>query len=418
MALLDSAETGRGLSEIAVYRETSPFDEAHESGADSPAITASPDHDAADDTFDYAEGDAEENSFEENDHPERGTGEDAGEYGFDDEDSRREHGDEETAELEDDFEPNSVGAADGAVLETANPAENPTETVDKLDVEPSDQKPEEDLLDFSEEELDLAPTKQGKSSFRFSPPHLFVCTGEPECQCDDCFEVELERLDASWHLSCSGNAALPASSARTTGLGLHVPREDEDKPSPISSSWSSLSSPLCYRPKTAEPDANDHFQDHPSQSPSQDRNTGLEGHDSDNEAGSGTAANHIPLSTSLNGTADAPNSDNTSATATLNGDDHDEIDYSDDEDADVDAKTDAKDEASHPENVHTSATLDVANDEEITWESENEEAEDENASPASNKGTVQVSPSHGKRAHSEVDDIDGSGEQSGMSASK
>ena len=70
MALLDSAKAGRGLSEIAVYRDSTSFDEAHYSTPDSPALSDTFDNEAVDVTngHDDTEADAEvhieENGFD------------------------------------------------------------------------------------------------------------------------------------------------------------------------------------------------------------------------------------------------------------------------------------------------------------------------------------------------------------------
>ncbi|KAI5859346.1 hypothetical protein GGS23DRAFT_323519 [Durotheca rogersii] len=98
---------------------------------------------------------------------------------------------------------------------------------------------------------------------------------------------------------------------------------------------------------------------------------------------------------------DALHSDNTSATVTLNGDDQDEIDYSDEDD---DAVTGGG-EAPSTEGLGTSASLHVPIDDEITWESDNEDPKNE--PPTAAKGTVQVSPTSGKRTRSDSDLLDG-----------
>lgn len=82
-------------------------------------------------------------------------------------------------------------------------------------------------------------------------------------------------------------------------------------------------------------------------------------------------------------------SHNTSATATLNGDENDEIDYSDGE-----AEADAK-----PRETMTSATLQEQADGDFIWESEDEDTREETVVTPP-KQSAQVSPTTGKRARS------------------
>lgn len=89
--------------------------------------------------------------------------------------------------------------------------------------------------------------------------------------------------------------------------------------------------------------------------------------------------------------ADA-SSHNTSATATLNGDENDEIDYSDGE-AEIDAK---------PRETITSATLQEQADGDFIWESEDEDPPQETVVTPP-KQSAQVSPTTGKRARSGSD---------------
>ncbi|KAI0147256.1 hypothetical protein GGR57DRAFT_505995 [Xylariaceae sp. FL1272] len=109
-----------------------------------------------------------------------------------------------------------------------------------------------------------------------------------------------------------------------------------------------------------------------------------------------------PLTTPKPRAADLPNSENTSVTATLNGDDADEIDYSDGED---EVDHDVVAENKEPEKPLEGAdALEVPLDDEITWESENEEAKS-TLNVASPKRTGQVSPVSGKRTRSDSDNL-------------
>lgn len=111
----------------------------------------------------------------------------------------------------------------------------------------------------------------------------------------------------------------------------------------------------------------------------------------------------IPTS---NGPAEEAASRSTSATVTVNGDDKDEIDYSDDEDVDtggggvnVDTVAPTEPPKSQPKSPAKSK---LPVDDEITWESENDDT------PATSKESVQVSPAAiGKRSRSDYDTADG-----------
>lgn len=101
--------------------------------------------------------------------------------------------------------------------------------------------------------------------------------------------------------------------------------------------------------------------------------------------------------------ADATASAGTSATLTANGDDADEIGYSDDEDEDTIVSPTT---VSVPLTTTTTSVVLEAPppDDEITWESDHEDVVEEN-----NFSTVQVSPVAGKRTRSDsIDAVDAS----------
>lgn len=412
MALFDSAKSGRGLSEIAVYRETTPFDEAHGSGADSPALSASLDDEAADTTtHEYDEHDEADPEKKDTDGEDTHTR---------DNHIQENRAADETARLGDDFESNSIGAVDVPELESTKTTENSTENSAREDQEATSQIPEDDLLDFLDEELDLSSSKQGKHPLPPSSLLWFPCNGTGECQCEDCFQAGLERLEASWRLDSVPNTGISASSAQTDlakSFEVLTPGKGAGHyPTPGSSGYNPTTLPNYRLFKNSEVCADNYsYQDRAVDVTSKTQHASPDEDPNDyNEAGIRPAGGHTPPATSLNGPTDAPNSDNTSVTATLNGD-QDEIDYSDDDDDDDDVAgiEDAGDEAA-AEEAPIPVVLKVSTDEEITWESENEEGNDETPASAS-KGTVQVSSPHGKRARTESDDEDGEGEHIGMS---
>jgi hypothetical protein len=119
-----------------------------------------------------------------------------------------------------------------------------------------------------------------------------------------------------------------------------------------------------------------------------------------NDDGEGHAHQRTP---SLDDGIEPPPSDHTSATATLNGDGKDVIDYSEDDDDGVEKSVGLTAEQTATSKEDQPATLKVPVEDEITWESENEDASPEILTTAS-QSAVQVSPATGKRARSEMND--------------
>ncbi|KAI1340469.1 hypothetical protein F5Y15DRAFT_40729 [Xylariaceae sp. FL0016] len=323
VALMDSANTGRGLSEVAVYRESTPFGDDHASEVGSHGLHAlsddekhGSDSDSGDNDGIIVEGDGiidpgtgpgtHTDEYDGADHegeeaPDNMLGE-AEEHDYDDAGvSDDEPADDlgSNAELDEDNglvlpsaeALNKATLADSVVSGTGQPYEDAVDGI----VEHS----AEDLIDFSEDELDV------------SPP-------QPKDR------PNLESTDGN-----TANDSGPAS------VGEYANQSLQSKP-------------------TAQ-------------------------------------------------ALDAPNSDNTSATATLNGDDHDEIDYSDDEDDDNN-NNDAVDESSKPSSstavprppVITPAAQRVPIEDEITWESENDESRNQKTG-SSSKEPIQVSSVLGRR---------------------
>ncbi|RYP48822.1 hypothetical protein DL768_005330 [Monosporascus sp. mg162] len=399
VALIDSASSGRGLSEIAVYRDTTPFEEALASEPGSPAFSTSADEEAAEETYEHAEvhpevhdeahdeayGEAHEEAHKEvqdEAHAETHVEED----GFGESDPTDSRDLNEAAGLVNEHEPNSVAGEEVAALETTRTTENSVGHSAEADGGAVGQNAEGELIDFSDEELDLSPSKQ-----------------------------ELERLDASWRLNGAASAGAAASSAETNPVknARLLPQDARAKngstPNHGGYNLVLLPQPLSSDDPKFDTDSHRH-QDHPSKtSPTTEAEVDVVNTEEDSarltESGTEVASSHNHPAASSNQPTDAPDSGDTSATNTLNGDDQDEIDYSDDENETANASGTA-----NAEKARAMATLKVPLDEEITWESENEEVKNETASSAS-KGTVQVSSPHGKRTWSETDDVDGEGEQ-------
>lgn len=109
---------------------------------------------------------------------------------------------------------------------------------------------------------------------------------------------------------------------------------------------------------------------------------------------------------------DIPNSENTSVTVTLDGEDNDEIDYSSDEE-DKSNHDEANGSNTQKPSSATATELDVFADDEITWESDDEDEDvKKNASKDGlTTDTVQVSPVSGKRTRSDSDALDDVGDK-------
>ncbi|KAI1468266.1 uncharacterized protein F4812DRAFT_470889 [Daldinia caldariorum] len=400
-ALQDSADAGRGLSEIAIYREDTPIDgeKAGDFDGHSPYALLSGEEDeaydyeesspAADEADRYDAGEAENND-ESNSPLAHGsvvgttTEDPAGEDDAVDEASEAEEADEFNG-----AENPEAKKADEAGETGGNPNDNADVNADGTTAD--------GLIDFSDDELDLSSTKQGNShTSPFNPSLSTRCTGTRTCICDDCFTDEIRKMEASWRHLDSMRAA---SSDRTVQTEQHFDFQiDQDN---MDFQTNSRTTQHFFIPEFR---SFKNLQRVTNMKLLQDQQLNGFRHDDTNETVNelnafATAERNDPDQhpSPTNGTVDAPNSDITSATATLNGDDKDEIDYSDDDGEDVAAGNDVT--LNHSINV--SATLKVPVDDEITWESEDEDAQDE--STAVPKVTVQVSPISGKRNRSDSD---------------
>ncbi|KAI1384526.1 uncharacterized protein F4822DRAFT_433070 [Hypoxylon trugodes] len=401
VALLDSANAGRGLSEIAVYREATPVhddDQDQLGGYDDQGSYVQPDGEEGEEqdhtSYSPLRNDEDEELCEEGDHVEDENGE--------------QHG---NAEEFADNEPNSPSAHASVVggnnegsteqIENAEEnheedhEENPEENTEKDSGADADGTTADGLIDYSDDELDLSSLKQGNTQPSFNTSFPLHCRQTSDCQCNACFEIDLERLDASWRLDTSKpiytsigcqtysapqqnkgqrNASLPTPSPTEKSFHILEIRPTKD--------LRTLTNSNRFEDQHTNASPNDHAQETRKES------------DVTNKTDDG----------------DVANSEATSATVTLNGDDNDEIDYSDDDGEEyTSANGNPSNDGPSTNGSSATATLQVPVDDEITWESENEDARNEpttTSKTASNtvaKGTVQVSPSSGKRPRSDTD---------------
>ncbi|KAI2626535.1 hypothetical protein GGR54DRAFT_637105 [Hypoxylon sp. NC1633] len=378
MALFDSANSGRGLSEIAIY-EASLVDEEEVDDLDSQAPSVPAPGEEDEEAYEYEENDDVDDGADEGEH-----------VGKDD--------------VSDDSNssPAHTSAAEANIDELAAPAETPKEEPKEDTDKDADKSAPDDLIDYSDDELDLSSSKQG--NFYSSTSSLSYFSHKPEksdCQCDACFERDLDLLYEHW------GPFISPSTWSGNGVGTHpVSQSDQHGPS---SSNGQLQAASTIGPSVSLPErtslgglrmiTNFHLlQDQQANASTRDRTHETQ-KDSDAVV---TAIDDDPNqhTTPTNGPIDVSegsHSNITSATATLNGDDNDEIDYSDDDGEEVT-------HGSNGPSIHDSGVptkLQVPIDDEITWESENEEAKNDSISAP--KETAQVSPPSAKRPRSDSD---------------
>ncbi|KAJ8128297.1 hypothetical protein O1611_g5338 [Lasiodiplodia mahajangana] len=336
MALGESANAGRGLSEVALYHDSSSLDGEQVNDAGSP------------DT-DFSTGDYDD-------------GENGSIYGQEDF--------EEDDTFNDDRRQNSPPITAEAPVEHKDQNEE-TDELNNDDQEPS----LDGSADADDHEQGVSTSKQGIYPFIFH--YQFSCTQDSTCSCEDCYELELQHL------------ATPIRAEVWPTPGIVVPTHN-----PTHMIWmtnrttteddaTSDSSALLLQ------EASDHEQ-HPSPKVSTVGESNLQ----------------TPKIATSNPLVDTTNSENTSVTATLDGEDHDEIGYDSDEDGgSVHDGIDGSDTQKQPSVTATESNVVV--DDEITWESDDDEEDKHETKGGLATDTVQVSPVSGKRSRSDSDALDG-----------
>lgn len=377
MALVDSADAGRSLSEVAVYRDVTPDNEEEMGYLDGQALSVS-------------------------DHTEGGEV-----YSIKDEDTAELEVNENNA-YRVEYEARAQSPLDQQSAAEANVTEEPDRTPEQNTDTSNDKNTTDDLIDYDDEldELDEIPSSKNGNSHPFPTyTYLFQCRQTPNCQCNSCFDLDLERLEASWR-----DESWTSIPSKSTAQNIHAnyPKSDAElhATSPVRQHFH-VPGPQPFG--TLQIDTNTgHIQDQENMSLRHDTREARG--ESDAVATDINNENQHP-STPPNGTVDAPKSDVTSATATLTGDDKDEIDYTDDEEDNE--KFGGK--YTPPNIIPDAATkIKMPVDDEITWESDNEDAKT-GPTPAP-KQTVQVSPPSGKRPRSDSDTAENFMQQNGKHA--
>jgi hypothetical protein len=345
MALGESANAGRGLSEVALYNDSSSMDEKQVHDGISPDTDFSADE--------YNDGESG-NMYPQEDYEEGDTS-------------------------------NDDRQQKSPLVPTEVPLEHILEHNDETDEFNDDEEPSVDgSADSDDREQGISTATQG--IYPFVLQYTFSCTQDSTCSCEDCYELELQHL------------AAPIRAEVWPTPGIVMPTHNN----PPHMTW------MTNRTITE-----DHVTTESTVLQSQEAiGNGEESSPKMSEVGESRPQS--PKITTPNPSTDIINSENTSVTATLDGEDHDEIDYNSDEDGE--SNYDDVDESNMQKQPSGTATeSNVLVDDEITWESDDEEAKHETKSGLATD-TVQVSPVSGKRTRSDSDSLDSADDKSGMSS--
>ncbi|KAI1128556.1 hypothetical protein F5Y10DRAFT_291973 [Nemania abortiva] len=341
MALGESANAGRGLSEVALYHDSSSIDGEHVNDLESPDTDFS--------TGNYNDGEGG-STYVQDDYEEYDT--------FND--------DKQTS----------------PPVTTEKPLEHTVDQNEETDeLNNDDEEPSVDSSDDADdrEQEDIATSKQGIYPLIFH--YTFPCTRDSTCPCEDCYELELQHL------------ATPIRAEVWPTLGTVMPTHN-----PTHMTW------MTNHTKTEDYATGESSALLSQEASEHERQPSLEVPEV------GESKLQTPKITASNLSVDITNSENTSVTATLDGEDHDEIDYNSDEDGESDGDgLDGPDTRTQPS--VTGIESNVAADDEITWESDDEEEAKHETKGGLTTDTVQVSPVSGKRTRSDSDALDDAGDK-------
>ncbi|KAI1862464.1 hypothetical protein JX265_009178 [Neoarthrinium moseri] len=350
LALQVQASSGKSLTDVAVYRDTTPVDDDKASEHEELAVT--PDYTQEDEL--YEEDDEASEHHGSQDHG--GNGDDEPESDPNEEQGSHEEPDPGVAEE------TGQEAADNAVngVDQENAGDN--------------------VLDY--DNIDLSPSKHGNAPHSFSSSPPYDCYGSVDCDCDTCFVQRIEDEYSPRSASCPTQIdVLPANRASTKTTLLQVPK-GKDR-------GQFFDMPIQFELSQANSRQPQDFDEYHGDSSTANRDsTNVETKAEDTTTSN--AQEH-----------DDPPSQSTSATATLADDGQDEIDY-DENDNDISGTASTHDPVPEP-----AAKLMVPVDEEITWESENEEARIDVSVTSQPSGQVSTTPGKRTRAESEALAISG-----------
>ncbi|KAI1110269.1 hypothetical protein F5Y14DRAFT_444126 [Nemania sp. NC0429] len=341
MALGESANAGRGLSEVALYHDSSSIDGEQVDDVrslDTDSLTGG--HNAEESASIYPPEDEEEEE------------------------------EEEGNEINDDEEHNPPLVSSEDVLDRNEPT-------DEFDND-SEQNPAEGSADVADHAQAISTSKQGICPLVFSTTHFYA--QKSACSCEDCYELELRHL------------AKPIRAKVWPTPGIVMPTHN-----PTHMTW------MANRTITEDDATSESSGSQPQEA------SGREEQPSSNMSEINDSKLHTPKIAS-NQSTDFQNSDNTSVTVTLDGEDNDEIDYSSDEDDESNHDATNGSTTQKPSSA-TATELNVFADDEITWESDDEEDVNNASKDGLTTDTVQVSPVSGKRTRSDSDALDDVGDK-------
>ncbi|TGJ78757.1 hypothetical protein E0Z10_g10003 [Xylaria hypoxylon] len=340
MALGESANAGRGLSEVALYRDSSSVDEERLDDVRS--------HDTDFSTGDYNDGESE-SIYPQEDY-------------------------EEGDSLNSGEQQNSPRVIAEVQLEHVS---NQDDEIDRHDNENEDNSVH-GSADAADHEQHASISHQGICPFIFH--YTFPCTQDGTCLCDDCYEIELQHL------------ATPTRAVVWPPLGIVMPTHNNFPHMTL----------MTNRIMTEDHATSESSALHLQEASEHRQQPNLE------ISEAGQLKLQAPKTTATNSSTDVLNSENTSVTATLDGEEHDEIDYNSDDDNQ--SIHDGIDESKTQRKSSVTTDMNVIVDDEITWESDDDETKNEikGGSPID---TVQVSPVSGKRSRPDSDASDDAGDK-------
>lgn len=380
-ALVDQANSGRGFSDVAVYRDATPAQDDEVPHGEGKILAISPDV-AVDEFFEDFDEEEEDSNQEqeavENQGPETVEDQEQDTFEHQQQDAAENRQREPVGNQEEDSEYQEQGATEYHEQEAAEYREQETaeyyeqETVEYHEQETAED-PEQEVTEYHEQETaeyqEQEPfefeMQEGVEQHEHNEFDEITLRHEGGADNQDYGGFSEQRAPADTRDTLESTPAVTAPAEMTQALDKNA-----DEPT---------------RAEDVDLSNYDDNEDGLDVGPAQDDHTDVVGVDSTLTKGEGAAAS--------DGQVVDASSHNTSATATLNGDENDEIDYSDGE-AEVDAK---------PHETITSATSQEQADGDYIWESEDEEDTREETVVTPPKQSAQVSPTTGKRVRSGSD---------------
>ncbi|KAI0202761.1 hypothetical protein F4808DRAFT_458480 [Astrocystis sublimbata] len=386
MALAESANAGRGLSEVALYRESSIDDDGVDDVESLDTDISDYDHNDGDSESihqqdDYEEGDAV-NDSEQRNSPSVAV-EAQSEHNWDN--SVDDPNSEESQDLDQDKSADGSNSEEHRNSDQERSADDPDNKHHEIDQGQSNDNfvdtENHNALDDTIDTVDQQDSIPKQSICPLISQYLFLSTRKSTCACEDCYEFELEQL------ATPGNAEVRLNPGATVPLH-HLPMHRDWE-----TDYETIEDYTTNEDPISQP-----LEGNGNRLPSSPKSS--EASEPKPAASQGSLANT---------SNDGPNSENTSVSATLAGEEHDEIDYHSEDDNDrYDDVIDESNALGENASVHELTTM----DDEITWESDAEDGEVNNETKDGLvQDAAQVSPVSLKRTRSELGALDGAGDE-------